>query len=476
MRGRGPRPRVLAGWLTPFDRVEVAVGVVGALLASSSVSPPRITDWDAARAANAARSPDVLTTSLEFTDETDETHLLIQRRAEEVVATATPGQAIPIKAEPSSLKRLALTLAAAMAFALLPPLGGSPALSADHASAIEEEAEKVEEIAEAVKESGVEGSEEIAEELERLARELRQAKTLQEAMELLDRTDATLEAKLDPTFLAQKAAAQGLAQDLTLRPLTPNGGPDAALQLEQLARELEGMSEQERQAAIDRCASSPSPRPPATRGSPASSQGLRTRQRRRRAGAREALRAAGNQRSGLDAVRGQQAAAEASRALDGSFLSARPPSPARVRAARRRGGPGQGQGQGQGQGRVKAKDRARVRTRRSERCRWRGRFRSHRRRHTWAGRRIGPGRSGNGRWRKQGDHGTGVGSTVFKPVDRGESPTSSTSGSTVAAARATSSAVAMAHRARRVVRPVFPGAAQVPQRRRRLADPSSSSP
>src|SRR5690606_4996027 len=116
--------------------------------------------------------------------EPDETHVLIQRRAEEVVSTATPGRAIPIRAEPSSLKRLALTLAVAVAFALLPPLGASPALSADHASVIEEEAEKVEEIAEAVKESGVEGSEEIAEELERLARELRQAKTLQEAMEL----------------------------------------------------------------------------------------------------------------------------------------------------------------------------------------------------------------------------------------------------------------------------------------------------
>src|SRR5690606_40173925 len=69
----------LAGWLTPFDRVvEVAVGVVGvALLALLvGVARLRITDWDAARAAERGLEVrDVLTTSLEFTDETDETQI-----------------------------------------------------------------------------------------------------------------------------------------------------------------------------------------------------------------------------------------------------------------------------------------------------------------------------------------------------------------------------------------------------------------
>jgi len=412
-----------AAWLTPFDRaLEASVAVIGLAIIGLAVGLARlrVTDWDAARAAERGlKVRDALTTALEFADESDEVHGLIQKRADEIVATASPRQAIPIHAEASNLRRLGLVVAVAVAFALLPPLGGAPALSADHATAIEKEAENVDKIADAVEQSEVEGSEELAEQLRQLAKELRQSSTLEEALQALDKTDASLRAKLDPTFLAQKAAAQGLVQDLTLRPLTPQGGPDPASQFSELARSLDGLSEQERQATAERlrelAASQASGNPTL---SDQLSRAASALARGDNAGAREALgEASTGAQSGFEGVRGQQAISESSRALDGVR--------ARLGQAQNPGqGQGQGQGEGQGQGQGQGQDQG------QNQGQGQGQGQSGQGGQGGASGQIGGVAPGQGGASGQGgkgsvgggngqQHGTGVDSTIFDLVNRG---------------------------------------------------------
>ncbi|MGH8945231.1 MAG: hypothetical protein ACRDVL_03695, partial [Acidimicrobiia bacterium] len=246
----------LAGWLTPWQGAAptalAAIGVSSlALLAGASAL--RISAWDAARSAERGLGArDVLTTALEFDDPDDEVHRQIQERADRLAAEADPVRAIPIRADRERLRQLGLVAALAVAMALLPQLVTTPALSSGLAEALEAEAEEVEKIAVAVSESDVEGAEEIVAELERLAEELRQSETLDQAMEALADTEQRLDARLDPRFLAQKAAVQGLARDLSLRPLVSDAPIDAVSQLEQLAASLDELSDPELRALEDR--------------------------------------------------------------------------------------------------------------------------------------------------------------------------------------------------------------------------------
>ena len=247
---------LLFDWLTRWNNGVVfsllAVAGFTVALAIGAVSK-RISAWDVARAAERGlNARDAFTTALEFDDPSDEIHRTIQTEADEIAAGSSPAEAIPLKARPDRLRRFGLALGIAVALALIPPLGGSQALSIDVQTALEAEAEELERIADAIEAQDLEHKEELAEELRRLAEELRAAQTLDEALESLDKSETRLDALKDPNALAQKAAVQGLASDLALRPLVDGTSLDASTQLEELAQQLDQLSEPELRALQDR--------------------------------------------------------------------------------------------------------------------------------------------------------------------------------------------------------------------------------
>lgn len=348
----------LAGWITAWDGalrytlllflVAFAALAVGALMV-------RISPWDASRAAERGLDAhDAFTTALEFDDPDDEVHAEIQRRADLLAESSDVSAAIPLSAQPTRLRQFGIAAALALLIGLLPPFTDTPALSSDLEAAIHAEAEEVERIAEAVEASDVENADEIVAELEKLAEELRESLTLDEALQALEKADARLDAGLDPKFLAQKAAVQGLATDLTLRPLVSGAPLDAASQLNELADSLAGLSEPERQAISDRLgdlAESQAAGNPSLSGQlsdAAAALGAGDL-----AGAQQALQnAASSQQSGLASARGQQAITETQRALAGvaARLGAEGQGQGQGQGEGSGQGPGQGEGQGQGQG------------------------------------------------------------------------------------------------------------------------------
>jgi hypothetical protein len=345
------------GWLTRLDGLLLpalaAVGVVlGVILVWAGVL--RISEWDAARSAERGlEARDALTTALEFTDPTDPFHDRIQDRADRLVQSNRPRDAIRLITYRDRLRQTAILGAAALVIGIMPPLGSQPALSAGVQEALEAEAEEVERIADAVEAADVEESAQIAEELRRLAQELREVKTLEEAMTALDETEKRLEAGVDPKFLSQKAAAQGLARDLSLRPLT-SGALDAASQFEELAGSLEELSEPELRALEDRLADLAASQAAGNAGlaGELTSAANALSAGDLAAASRALEQAAGMQREGLGAARGQQALSETARALDGvrARLAGQGQSDAEGGDGNGVGGQGQGQGEGQVQG------------------------------------------------------------------------------------------------------------------------------
>lgn len=327
-------------WLIAWDGALIwslilAAGLLGGLvIAAASLT---ITDWDASRAAELGLgAKDAFTTALEFDSPDDDVHRVIQIRADQLAGTAEARKAIPVSAQPRKLRQAGVTGALAILIAIIPPLGDT-ALSSDLEAAIEAEAEAIERLAEAVAQADVDNGEEIGAELEALAKELRLAETLEKALDAIDDARMRLEAGLDPQFLSQKAAAQGLARDLTLRPLTTEA-LDPGDQLEEVAAALGQLSSQELAALQDRLADLAASQ---AAGNPGLSSQLSAAASALAAGdlkaASRALGEAGaGQRAGVDQARGQQALTEATRALDG--------------VAARLGGGGAGQGQGQGDG------------------------------------------------------------------------------------------------------------------------------
>lgn len=329
---------------TPWDQALVAASILTiafSLVLVVAAATLRITEWDISRTAERGLDAhDVFTTALEFNDPDDEVHQQIQTRANIVAAAASASDAVPITPNPRRLRQFGYAAALALIIGLLPPLGSSPAVSSDLAAALDAEAEEVERLAETVAEADVENSQELVEELERLAQELRAARTLEEAHQSLDDTNSRLEAKLDPQYLAQKAAVQGLATDLSLRPLVSDAPLDAASQFDQLADVLSELSEPERRALADRlsdlaasqAAGNPSLSSQLSEAVAALSAGDL-------AGAERALRqSARHQGAGVASARGQAAIGETQRSLDAVA--------ARLSGE---GQPGQG-GQGEGAG------------------------------------------------------------------------------------------------------------------------------
>ncbi len=311
----------LAEWLLDWDGAltwSLTATTLFALGLASIALGLRITDWDASRAAERGLGArDALTTALEFTDPSDEVHGAIQERAERIALSASPSTAIPVRARPDRLRQVGLAAAIALLIALLPPIGDTPALSIDLQTALEAEAQEVERIADAIAAEDVENADEIIAELRRLAEELRAAATLEEALDALEDTETRLDAMLDPNQLAQKAAVQGLANDLALRPLV-DGTLDAAEQFEQLSQILDQLSEPELRALQDRledlaesqAAGNPSLSTQLSQAAASLSSGDL-------AGASQALsEAADAQRSGVSQARGQQAISETQRGLD----------------------------------------------------------------------------------------------------------------------------------------------------------------
>lgn len=334
-----------ADWLTPFDDGLITASALAAgfalVLLGRSVTL-RITQWDAARAAERGLGArDAFTTALEFSDPENGVHLAIQRRADSLATGTKASAAIPIIPDRRRLRQFGMAAGLALVIGLLPPLGSTPALSSDLAAAIEAEAEQLERIAEAVDDSEVDTADEIAAELERLAQELRQAESLEQALQSLEDAEKRLAGQVDPDFLSQKAAVQGLARDLALRPLADGAPLDAASQLERAASDLGSLSDPELAALADRLSDLAESQ---ATGNPELSNELSEAAQAISSGDLEAAasalrRASDEQGSGLEGARGQQALTETQRALEGARTRLGGP-----------GAPGQGESDGQGQG------------------------------------------------------------------------------------------------------------------------------
>lgn len=346
-------------WLTGFDRgLAVSAGLAGlfTVVLLIRAATLRITSWDAARAAEMGLSArDAFTTALEFSDEADAVHRMIQSRADRLATEATATEAIAIRPDGSRLRQLGMAGALALLIGLLPPLGSTPAMSSDVATALDEEAARIERMAEAVEEAEVDSADEIVAELESLAQELRQAETLEEALNSLEDADARLGEQLDPDFLSQKAAVQGLARDLALRPLAEDAPLDAASQFQQLSASLDSLSDPERAALADRLSDLAESQ---ASGNPELSSQLAEASRALQEGdmseaARALDQASAEQQSGLDGARAQQALNETRRALEGAqarLSGSGIGQEGESREGEGQDGRGEGQGQREGQG------------------------------------------------------------------------------------------------------------------------------
>jgi len=328
--------------------VVIAVVVVSLLIRAATI---RISDWDAARSAERRLGlKDVLTTSLEFNDDTDPLHRQIQRHAGHAVASSAAGRAIPIPAHPDRLGKAAVLAVGALILSLLPTPGSSAGASTETQGVLAEEAAAVEQLADAVEKAALDNSDEVGDELRQLAEEIRNSESLEEALRALDRTEKQLEAGLDPRFLSQKAAIQGLSRELALRPLANDAPLDAASQLEALADQLEDLSPQELTALADRLEDLAAAQAAGNAGlandlntaASALASGSPT-------GAADALRsAAANQRTGLGDARQTQAINETLAALE--RVGARLGTAANPTQVAQGTGAGEGQGQTPGEG------------------------------------------------------------------------------------------------------------------------------
>lgn len=345
-----------ADWMTPFDRgPAVSAGILAAFVLTLVLRAAllRITPWDAARAAERGLGArDALTTALEFTDDTDPVHRVIQERAERLASESRASAALPIRADGSRLRQLAMAGALAVIIGLLPPLGSTPAMSSDLDAALDEEADRIETIAEAVEETDVDTADEIGEELRNLAQELRNAETLDQALQSIEDAESRLGEEVDPSFLSQKAAVQGLARDLALRPLAEDAPLDAGSQLSELAESLDSLSEPERAALADRLADLAESQ---SAGNSELSTQLSEAARAVEDGdmseaARALEQAAAEQQSGLDGARGQQALTETQRALEGTRTRLSGDGIGQQGQGREGEGQGEGESEGQGQG------------------------------------------------------------------------------------------------------------------------------
>lgn len=346
-------------WMTSFERgLEVSAGTLAAFLLALVLRAAtlRITPWDAARAAERGLGArDALTTALEFTDDADPMHRLIQERAERLADESRASAAIPIRADGSRLRPLAMAGALALIIGLLPPLGSTPAMSSDLDAALDDEADRIETIADAVEETEVDTSDEIIEELRNLAQELRGAESLEQALQSIEDAESRLGEQADPNFLSQKAAVQGLARDLAVRPLAEDAPLDAGSQFSELSESLDSLSEPERAALADRLSDlAESQSAGNSELSTQLSEAARAVEEGDMSEAARALdQAATEQQSGLDGARGQQALTETQRALEGTKtrLSGEGAGQQGQEEQGQEGdGEGQGQSQGEGQG------------------------------------------------------------------------------------------------------------------------------
>jgi hypothetical protein len=335
-------------WLTDWDSALASAALLlAAYLLALGIGALvlRISSWDASRAAERGLGiRSTLSTALEFDDPENDVHQGIQALARQIAAGADTRRAIPVPVRKDKLRQVAYGTALALVFALLPALGGSTALSGDMATALEAEARELEELAKSIQQADVANSEQISEELLTLAQQLREARTLEEGLAALDSTEKRLTADVDPQFLAQKAAVQGLARDLALRPLVDGAPLGAAEQLEELAERLNELSDPELRSLKDRLADLAAAQ---ASGNPELSSQLASASNALSQGdltvARQSLnQAARGQQTGVSEARDQQALSETLRAL--SSVSAR------LQGEGQGQGDGEGQGQGQGQG------------------------------------------------------------------------------------------------------------------------------
>ena len=244
--------RVLAWWVYPI----VFVAALCSLIAAARLL--RIADVDAARAVEHGVGHDgVLISALEFDDADDDWHRAVHQRAAVVVEDPAAYRAVPIRFD---LRRVAVSTVAVAMIAtagVLAPIGG-PGIAAADQDRLDLEAEALEEVAELLEDAAddaddpleAESLDEAADEVRRLVEEIRSAESPIDAAERLEREAETLRSEAGDDRLTDKAAVQGLEQQLSASPLSQGG--DAASQLDSLAGELEGLTDAERDELADR--------------------------------------------------------------------------------------------------------------------------------------------------------------------------------------------------------------------------------
>lgn len=334
----------LTGSSTPWW---VPVAVLGgcAALTLAAARLIRLSDHDAARVVERrAGLDDVLTSALEFTDQSDPYHGGIQARARQAIVGVDARRLLPVRIRPRRLLAAAAVVALTAALTTVSPWGDAQG-TAEASSVLGEEVERLEELAEALEEAAEEAEDEeleaelaeLAALVAELAEDIAAAESVEEAAERLDRAERELGDRAGDSFLAEKAAVLGLEQSLQLRPLADGAG-GAAEQLEALANALDGLDAEDARATADRLDALAATQ---TEGNSAVSDRLRE--------AAELLRN-GDRAGAAAALRSAAAAQGSANTRLASGAASRAASNAAGNAASRLRGEGAGRGDGSGEG------------------------------------------------------------------------------------------------------------------------------
>lgn len=310
-----------------------------------------VDDVQAARAIEKRVGRDgVLISALEFHEPDDDWHREVQRRAIEVAQLPDAHRAIPIRA---NLRRTLVALAAVAMVAaagVVAPIAG-PGIAAADQDRLDIEATALDDVAALLEDAAddaddpleADSLDEAAVEIRRLAEEIRSAESPLDAAERLEREAETLREEAGTDLLTDKAAVQGLEQQLSASPLS--SGATAASQLDSLASELDTLTKAERDELADRLDSLASSQ---TTGNREVADALAATAASLRAGdvgaaGASLASAAAAQRSAAAGVSARDAASAAATAADGAA--------GRLRDADASGsGRGEGSGNGDGDG------------------------------------------------------------------------------------------------------------------------------
>ena len=201
-------------------------------------------------------SQDALSTAHQFADLTGVFGNDISSRAQRVISRTSPAKVVPLSFNRTPLlATAALGLASICIALLLDPAVRPISIQELERAAINAEKEKIlEEASQLRNDQASPDQEELAEKLEELAKQLEQSDSLEIALTQTERARSEIEASITDSFLAEKSAVQGLNRSLQAMPLTDDADSpgDAATQFENLSKNLDALSEQERDQLAER--------------------------------------------------------------------------------------------------------------------------------------------------------------------------------------------------------------------------------